>query len=65
MGKEYVSINKKVEIDLKTDIPDHEIESLARCFLPDIIEYFNSDEGKKEFEIWKQEKETKEDDKKR
>ncbi len=34
-------------------LPKHEIESLARCFLPDIHSFFESDEGKKEFEEWK------------
>ena len=28
-----------------TNIPDHEIEKLARCFLPDIIAFFESEEG--------------------
>ena len=39
--------------DSKFQIPQHEIEALARCLLPDIIEYFSSPEGKKEFEEWK------------
>ena len=37
----------------KFQIPRHEIEALARCLLPDIIEFFNSLEGQKEFEEWK------------
>ncbi len=40
-----------------TNIPDHEIEALARCFLPDIIAYFESEEGKAEFAAWKAEQE--------
>ena len=32
--------------------PDHEIEALARCFLPAMREYFESKEGQKEFEEW-------------
>ena len=39
--------------DSKFQIPQHEIEALARCLLPDIIEYFSSPEGQKEFEEWK------------
>lgn len=35
-------------------IPDHEIEALARCLLPSIIAYFESDEGQAEFDQWKQ-----------
>ncbi len=38
------------------NLPDHEIEALARCFLPDILAFFESEEGKAEFEAWKAEK---------
>ncbi len=38
------------------NIPKHEIESLARVLLPEIQKYFESDEGKKEFEKWKRQK---------
>ncbi len=27
-------------------------ESLVRCFLPDIVSFFESDVGRKEFEEW-------------
>ena len=37
-----------------TNIPEHEIESLARCLLPEILKFFESEDGKKEFEEWKQ-----------
>lgn len=33
-------------------IPDYELEALARCLLPDIQTYFESDEGKREFAEW-------------
>ena len=39
------------------DIPDHVIESLARCILPSIQAYFESEEGKREFAEWKAERE--------
>ncbi len=45
----------KVKIVLKSDFPESEIEALAHCLMPDILEYFNSDEGKKEFKAWKKE----------
>ena len=35
-----------------TNIPQHEIEALARCLLPEIQKFFESPEGKKEFEEW-------------
>lgn len=34
-------------------IPKHELETLARCFLPDIQAFFESEEGRREFEEWK------------
>ena len=37
--------------------PDSAIESLARCLLPAIQEYFESEQGKHEFEEWKRKKE--------
>lgn len=37
----------------KYNIPKHKLEALARCFLPDIQAFFESEEGKREFEEWK------------
>ena len=34
-------------------LPDHEIEAIARCILPDILAFFESEEGQKEFAAWK------------
>ena len=39
----------------KWNIPKHELEALARCFLPDIQAFFESEEGRKEYEAWKEE----------
>lgn len=47
-----------------TNIPQHEIEALARCLLPEIQKFFESPEGKKEFEEWKAQR-AKETEKKR
>ena len=33
-------------------IPQHEIEALARCLLPDIQSYFESEEGQRAFAEW-------------
>lgn len=37
----------------KCNIPKHELEALARCFLPDIQAFFETEGGKREFEEWK------------
>ena len=34
-------------------IPQHIIESIARCILPDIIAYYETEEGQREFHEWK------------
>ena len=33
-------------------IPQHEIEHIARCILPDILAYYESEEGQREFQDW-------------
>ena len=41
-------------------IPQHEIDALARCLLPELIAFHESDDGQKEFEQWKTDFENKE-----
>ena len=47
--------------DYGTGIPEHEIEALARCLLPEIQKFFESKDGKREFEEWKREQEIKDE----
>jgi len=35
------------------EIPKHIRMEIARCLLPDIVAYFESEQGQKEFEEWK------------
>ena len=35
------------------EIPKHIRMEMARCFLPDIVAYFESEQGQKEFEAWR------------
>ena len=37
----------------KFEIPDELIKEIARCLIPDIIRFLESDKGKEEFEKWK------------
>ena len=46
MGRQKKLVNNR-------DYPDHAIERVARCILPDILAYFESKEGQQEFEAWK------------
>ena len=34
-------------------IPQHIIESIARCILPDIIAYYETEESQRQFQEWK------------
>ena len=40
-------------------IPKEKVEAIAEMILPDIIAFFQTDEGKKVFEEWKKEQEEK------
>ena len=48
-------MGSEVKIIFKSHIPEDEIETLAKCFLPDILDFFESEEGRQEFEQWKME----------
>ena len=57
-------IVKRIEELLKDkhgecDIPDDLIKEIARCLVPDIIAFFETEEAKREFEEWKLEQEKK------
>ena len=43
--------------ETKSGVPKHELEAIVRTFLPDIIAFFQSEEGRREFEEWEQEQE--------
>ena len=35
-------------------ITQHIIESIARCILPDIVAYYETEEGQRQFQEWKE-----------
>jgi len=35
------------------ELPEYELEAIARCIYPAIVEFFESEEGKREFAEWK------------
>ena len=45
MGRKKKRINN-------SGIPQHEIEHIARCILPDILAYYESEEGQRAFREW-------------
>lgn len=55
--KQLSDIAKRIEELLKDkhgecDIPDDLIKEIARCLVPDIIAFFETEEAKREFEKW-------------
>ena len=52
MARKKTSINH-------SPYPDHVIETIARCLWPDILAFYESEEGQKEFVAWKAEQERK------
>ena len=40
-----------------SDIPQHQIEAIARCIMPDILAFYASEEGQREFAEWKKQRE--------
>ncbi len=45
--------------DVKDEVPANVIEALARCLLPAIRSYFESEEGQAAFEEWKSQRDAK------
>ena len=54
-------MGRKKKLINNSDIPQYAIETVARCLLPDIIAYFESEEGQREFAEWKRQREDKKD----
>ena len=62
--QQLADIAKRIEDLLRDnrgecDIPDDLIKEIARCLVPDIIAFFETEESKREFEEWKAEQEKK------
>ena len=45
-------MDRKEKLLNNSGIPQHEIEHIARCILPDILAYYESEEGQREFREW-------------
>ena len=46
-------MSRRKKLTNNSDIPQHEIENIARILLPDILAYYESEEGQREFAEWK------------
>ena len=46
-------MDRKKKLINNTSIPQREIEIIARCIFPDILAFYESEEGQREFAEWK------------
>lgn len=46
-------MSRRKKLINNTTIPQHQIEAIARCILPDILAFYDSEEGQQEFVEWK------------
>ena len=50
-------MSRRKKLINNTNIPQHKIEAIARCIFPDILTYYESEEGQREFAAWKAQRE--------
>lgn len=48
-----VQLEQAEKLTNNSGIPQHEIENIARILLPDILAFYESEEGQREFAEWK------------
>ena len=56
-SRKEVHLGGRKKLTNNTDIPQHQIEAIARCILPDILAFYESEEGQREFSEWKKQRE--------
>lgn len=52
-SREEVLLGRRKKLVNNTNIPQYKIEAIARCILPDILAFYESEEGQQEFAEWK------------
>ena len=50
-------MSRRKKLINNTDIPQQRIEAIARCIMPDILAFYESEEGQREFAEWKKQRE--------
>ena len=58
MRVQYIFLDRSGQIH-HSKIPDHIIQEMARCLLPDLIAFYESEEGMAAFNQWKAEQDAK------
>jgi len=50
-------LGRRKKLINNTNIPQYKVEAIARCIMPDILAFYESEEGQKEFAEWKRQQE--------
>ena len=50
-------MSRRKKLINNTDIPQYKIEAIARCLMPDILAFYESEEGQREFAKWQERRE--------
>jgi len=50
-------LGRRKKLINNTKIPQYKIEAIARCIMPDIFAFYESEEGQQEFAEWKRQQE--------
>ena len=50
-------MSRRKKLINRTDIPQYQIEAIARCIMPDILAFYESEESQREFAEWKERRE--------
>ena len=48
-----IALGRRKKFINNSGIPQHEVETIARILLPDILAFYESEEGQREFAEWK------------
>ena len=58
-------MSRRKKLINNTDIPQHQIEAIARCIMPDILAFYESEEGQREFAEWKAQRDAEQQERKK
>ena len=51
-GAQKQEPSQSMKKEKRWNLPKHELVALARCFLPDILAFYETEEGQREYEEW-------------
>lgn len=57
LSERSLSLGRRKKLINNSTIPQYKIEAIDRCILPDILAFYESEEGQREFAEWKRQQE--------